>query len=592
VIEPATVFVDSTLESHAQGISSSGMSIPVRTEWLVNGLTVHDGDTFEGEGELVVGDQIQVVVRVTDGSHMASSTSALVVVENRTPTLSNVNLSPSPLLPGEVATCTWDYDDPDGHEDQSVPQWTVDGAPVARGASWQVDATLGSVIGCEVTPADGYDTGESAADEAQLVGGNILIVVADDLGTDKVRIYGEHVDTPNTPVIDDLARSGVMFRNAYSAPVCSPTRAMLQTGQPVHQTGIGNPMDVLNDPFPLDPDLPALPGLLDESRGRYHHAVVGKWHLGVHEANGQFHHPLDMGYAYHAGPSGNFVHNGVDGKPQTYWDYEKSVQGIVERHDVYATTDTVDEAIGQIEATIGPWMVVVAFNAPHTPFHRAPSHLHSMEGVDGSVDEYSSMVEAMDTEIGRLLEVVDMSVTTVLFMGDNGTPKYAVSEPWPRERAKGKVYEGGVRVPLIVAGAWVPELGLTSEALVSIQDVFATVGELAGVDALTVAPDADAMSLVPLFRDPQGATGRDIIQAWKFTPSGPIQPPREYEELKEMARDSRFKLIRHLNEPDELYDLRGVWFEGEDLLSNGEPLSVDAEDAYQRLTDDLNKVPW
>ena len=124
----------------------------------------------------------------------------------------------------------------------------------------------------------------------------------------------------------------------------------------------------------------------------------------------------------------------------------------------------------------------------------------SVSRASPKVDRHDAMVEALDTELGRMFASMDPAVrerTVVLFMSDNGTPDYAVRWPHDSQRAKGSLYEGGVNVPLIVTGPVVGRRGSESHALVSALDFFPTVLELINVEA---PPDRiiDGHSLLPL----------------------------------------------------------------------------------------------
>jgi arylsulfatase B len=130
------------------------------------------------------------------------------------------------------------------------------------------------------------------------------------------------------------------------------------------------------------------------------------------------------------------------------------------------------------------------------------------------------MLEAMDTELGRLLDNVDLATTTVIFMGDNGTPTNQVRAPYQGAEGKGTVYQGGVHVPLIIAGQGVTARGYNQQ-LVSCVDLFPTMIELAGVDLATVAPsvDKDGVTLIPYLEGRSHPTPRRYVYSEEFTAS-------------------------------------------------------------------------
>ena len=114
------------------------------------------------------------------------------------------------------------------------------------------------------------------------------------------------------------------------------------------------------------------------------------------------------------------------------------------------------------------------------------------------------MLEAMDYEMGRLLDALPKDVRenmTVIFVGDNGTPPQAAQEPFQRRRAKGTVFEGGIHVPMVVAGAGVTRKGEREPALINTVDLFATVADLAGADGERIN---DAVSFKSLLSGTQG----------------------------------------------------------------------------------------
>ncbi len=343
---------------------------------------------------------------------------------------------------------------------------------------------------------------------------NVLLVIADDLGVDMVPAYGEGTDLPVLPVIDSLAASGVLFRNAYVNPLCSPTRACLQTGRHSFRTGIGTVIMESDEPV-----LPAgevtLPEMLDAGTGGLHaHGLFGKWHLHSKEVGG-FAGPNDAGWSHFAGSLLNLDARGSHG----YYDWEKVTNGVAQQTAVYATTDTVDSALAWLAAASEPWLCCVAFNAPHGPWHVPPAGLYTQDLSSAppiSVDPrpyYKAMAEALDSELGRLLSSIDPQVlarTTVIFIADNGTPGLVVAPPIDNCKAKGTVFEGGINVPLIVSGALVESPGTECAALVHGVDVFATVAEIAGVNLAATLPGTtiDGLSLVRYLADPSLPSAR------------------------------------------------------------------------------------
>ena len=172
-----------------------------------------------------------------------------------------------------------------------------------------------------------------------------------------------------------------------------------------------------------------------------------------------------------------------------------------------------------------------------------------------------------------------MASTTVVFLSDNGTPREAIDQPFGPRRAKGTLYEGGVHVPLIVAGAGVADPGREVAGLVHAVDLLPTAVSLAGQPPVL---GIDGMSFAGVLEDSAAATHRTTLYADRFTPNGD-EVAIEYRAI----RDADYKLIRRTAH-DELYVLDGQLDEGEDLLSR--PLDEEAERAYEWLDARLGEV--
>jgi arylsulfatase A-like enzyme len=388
---------------------------------------------------------------------------------------------------------------------------------------------------------------------------NILIIVADDVGVDSVRAYAEGAAPPPTRTLDALAARGVLFRNAWSNPVCSPTRACIHTGRYSYRTGVGTALPAGNE---LQEGEITLPEQLDARGSGYAHAAIGKWHL-TNPSSGTD-GPNRAGWSHYAG-----LLIGATVPPWSYFEWPRTVNGSTATSLVYTTTQMTDDAIAWIAAQDRPWLCYVAYNAAHTPFHAPPEHLHTqdLEGLDPDLEPipfYLAMVEAMDTEIGRLLASLgpDLARTNVIFIGDNGTPNQVSQPPFLPGHAKGTPFEGGVNVPLIVAGPAVTAPGREIGALVGAVDLFATVLELAGAGAQPPWVRTDSVSLAGYLRDPAQQPVRTMVYAELFQGDPNTSGFAT-------VRNARYKLIRHLR-PDgtlqQFYDLAADPFETDDLL--------------------------
>lgn len=417
---------------------------------------------------------------------------------------------------------------------------------------------------------------------------NVLVVVLDDWGIDNFGRYGAHPDAPPTPTLDALADGGVLFRRAYVSPTCSPTRSQILTGRHSFRVGLGEPVNDWQSVPALGFGEVTLPEIFDAvAEPPIATSAVGKWHLGS-VAVGGADHPNLQGFDWFSGTLGNLFFG------ETYTSYSKVVNGVTQPSSVYATTAQVDDALARIAAMPEPWFLYLAFNAPHKPFHVPPAHLHTYalagDPEDTAAEHYRAAVQALDTELGRLLAAMDPEVranTTVVVLGDNGTPNEAATAPAVVGQSKGTLYEGGVNVPLIVAGKHVEQPGRESDALLHAVDLFATLAELLGVDYRAGIGDnrpVDGLSFAALLRDPAAPGPRASVFAERFSPNG-FGP---YSSQAWMVRDARWKLIRRTGQSDLFFDMLGQ-------LREPAPLDLGALDfeqqaAYDALVAELAAV--
>lgn len=384
---------------------------------------------------------------------------------------------------------------------------------------------------------------------------NVLLMVADDLGVDAIGCYGTGPAPAATPNIDQLAASGVRFTRAMATPACSPSRACLQTARYPFRTGVG--VAVLPGRTGLQASEWLLPEMMQAAG--YATGAVGKWHLG--DALGPA-TPNNSGWSRYAG--------NLHGYLPSYTNWTKVVDGVQVPTATYAVTDNVDESLQWIQSQPGPWCLMVAFDAPHAPYHVPPAHLHSrnLAGLDPQTQPlpfYKAMVEALDTEVGRLLAGIPPAVlanTNVVFTADNGTAPEVVEFPQRPWRAKGTLYQGGIRVPLIVKGPSVVNPGRTSAALVDMVDVMPTVGAMAQVPAGMHAPAGtvvDGQSFLPVLADTSSS-----VRSWSYSEQFMLHTSSGY-----AIQSARYKLIRFTwwwFVYEEFYDLQVDPLEQNDLL--------------------------
>ena len=390
---------------------------------------------------------------------------------------------------------------------------------------------------------------------------NILLVIADDQGVDASAQYDVTGDPPRTPVLNALAAEGLVFDNAWATPGCTTTRGTVLTGMHGIHSGISFV------PATLDVQTQTLHGYLAENdaTARYASAVVGKWHMGGRNPSAS--HPGDVGIDYFAG--------NVEGVIDDYEDWTLTINGDSTPSTDYHTSRVVDLGIDWISGQEGPWFLYLAFVAPHSPFHLPDPTLHqrTLSGTaediaNNSRDYYLAAIEAMDHELGRLLDSMsdrEREQTVVIYLGDNGTPR-AVRDTsaYPATHNKGTLYEGGVRVPLIVSGAGVDRAGEREAALVHTVDIFATIAALAGRPGRIVH---DSISFSPLL-----AQAGTALRQYNYT---------EFESADVTGwavRDGRYKLIEFEDGSEELYDLHAGIDEATNLLPGSPTISAIAEE--------------
>lgn len=417
---------------------------------------------------------------------------------------------------------------------------------------------------------------------------NVLLLLADDLGIDKLGIYDVVDDVPPTPNLDALAARGLTFHQAYANPVCSPTRATILTGRHNTRYGLGQAIIVSKavDYLPTEEFL--LPERL--ASAGVTSIATGKWHLSGKLGLGMM-HPLLQGFAHHRGAPGNLSVSWSDIDPSGYYHYDYAIDGVLGESTIYATTQTVDDTLTLLADTPEPWFSYVAFNAPHHPWHKPPAALHSydLDGA-GTRRKFDASVEALDTEIGRLLAGIDpeqLARTVVLFLGDNGTPSAALADGLNPFRAKATLYQLGIHVPLIIAGPGIP-VGHT-DALVQALDLYPTIVDWEQADRDGGLP-IDGISMLPIFDDPDSEIRRHIVMRF-FGPNFTSEPTRVDEAV---AFDAHHKyMIDRLTGREQFFDLSLEYDDGPDLSPSLTPNQVIIRDGLRQLLDDhIENVPF
>ncbi|WP_407556819.1 sulfatase-like hydrolase/transferase [Winogradskyella sp. 4-2091] len=296
---------------------------------------------------------------------------------------------------------------------------------------------------------------------------NILLIIADDMGLDATPNYNIGSQKPNMPNLQNLMNNGITFNNVWANPVCSPTRASILTGNYGTNNGVTRVGNQLSNSAHI----------LQNDMANYATALIGKWHL-----SNDVNQPLSMGIDYYAG----ILSGGVD----DYESWSLVENGITTTSTEYVTSKLTDLAISWVEDQDQPWFLWMAYNAPHTPFHLPPTELHSQGDLptnQASINSnrlayYFAAIEALDTEMGRLLQSLtteERDNTIIIFIGDNGSPGQ-VAQAYGQGKVKGSIYEGGINVPMVISGKNVTRLNVTDNNLINATDLYDTIVELSG----------------------------------------------------------------------------------------------------------------
>jgi arylsulfatase A-like enzyme len=428
--------------------------------------------------------------------------------------------------------------------------------------------------------------------QSEAAGGrpNIVLILADDLGVHDLGCYG--ADLHETPAIDGLAREGMQFLRAYSpSPVCTPTRASLMTGKhPARlrmtiwsEGSLKGPTDRRMLQADSLHDLPRTEMTLAKhlQAAGYLTASVGKWHLGdanhAPEAHG---FDVNIGGTHWGAPASFFFPYRGSGRFGAEMRYVPHLE--FGREGEYLTDRLTDEALRVIDAGAAkhqPFFLYLAHHAPHTPIEAKASDVTHFEsklrpGLFHRNPVYAAMVRSLDESVGRVLgRLRERGVETntlVVFASDNGgylgtdaRQTIPVTTNAPLRSGKGSLYEGGIRVPLLVKWPGVTRAASTSAEPIVLTDLFRTLMTAAGLAAPAGLPE-DGVDLAGLMREPGSKLGREALyfhyphyyHAPKTAPASAVQvwPWKLVEHLE----DGRVELFDLGKDPGEAKDLSGL----------------------------------
>jgi len=349
---------------------------------------------------------------------------------------------------------------------------------------------------------------------------NIVFIMADDLGYADLSCYGR--PDFKTPNIDRLAADGLRFTQAYAnSAVCSATRTALITGRYQYRLPVG-----LEEPLPgpsvhvgLPPQHPTLPSLLRKIG--YGTTLVGKWHLGWLPDYGPLQSGYEHFYGFRGGALDYFTHKPGTGKDvgEDLWDQDAPV------HQAGYLTELLGDRAVSVIRDCGrekrPFFLSLHFNAPHWPWEgpddeaesKRISGLRDYDG--GSQQTYARMVEAMDRQVGRVVDALTAAQiaqnTIVIFTSDNGGERFA--DTWPFTGKKSELLEGGLRIPAIVRWPAQIRAGKVSDQVMMTMDWLPTLLEAAGTQPDAAFP-SDGMSLLVALTADAPSVPRRLY--WRF----------------------------------------------------------------------------
>ena len=392
---------------------------------------------------------------------------------------------------------------------------------------------------------------------------NIVFILADDMGYGDFSAFNSGLSS--TPVLDLLLAEGVSLSQQYTAsPVCNPSRAALMTGRYPHRTGSIDTLEWRG----LERLALRETTLADVLKAAgYATGLIGKWHLGAFDRR---YHPNQRGFDEAICFCGG-MHD--------YYRWRLEYNDRVERADGRYLTDVWTEEAVQfiVRHRHEPFFLHLTYNAPHTPLQAPEEEVRpfaeSGQFTQG-VSTIYGMLHRMDRGIGRILEALDkhglVDDTLVLFTSDNG-PQFGGEGESCTTRfncqlngAKGSVYEGGIRVPMIVRWPAGLDGGRQLHEMVHFCDWFPTLLAAVGI-AVLGRLKIDGVNVLPILRGEPGEV--ETRRFWQWNRYTPLVT------CNAAMRDGDWKLVRPaIREAMQVPDiqwLRVSMYEPEHFIENG-----------------------
>ena len=418
--------------------------------------------------------------------------------------------------------------------------------------------------------------------QAEAAKKNVVFILVDDWGWADAGVQGS--DFFETPNIDRLAREGMRFTQAYAAAaICSPTRAAILTGKSParldmtiwHEGAVrGGPKSKRLLEAKAQPNLPRGEVTLAElfKKEDYFTAHIGKWHLGkaafYPETQG---YDVNIGGTYWGAPATfRWPYRGPWSKNDPELRYVPVGSG---KSGDYLTDQLTDHALRIItQQKDRPFFLSLWFHTVHTPIEGKPDLVKRFEkkppGKIHSHAEYAAMLASLDENVGRVLRRIDdlklTDHTVVILTSDNGGVDFSTAKSdnrpptsnAPFRSGKGTLYEGGLRVPLIIRWPGRTKAGSECAAQVTSQDFFPTLANALGQ---TDVPRHDGVSLLPLLNNPRAPLNREAL-FWHYPHYYPRMTPASAIragdwKLIQYYEDNRLELFKLKTDPAETKNL-------------------------------------
>lgn len=403
---------------------------------------------------------------------------------------------------------------------------------------------------------------------------NIILIVADDLGYGDLGCYGQKDIL--TPHIDSLAQSGIRFKNFYAgATVCAPSRCVLMTGQHTGRAYIRG-----NGPHALPDETVTVAETLKE--GGYNTAAIGKWGLGLQGSEGiptkqgfdNFFGYLHQGHAHNYYPTFLVLNEETVQLENVVPDERSSGAGVATEKKQYSHDLFMDSSLSYIDLYHDkPFFLYLPLTIPHANNEAGEAGMEVPSyGIYADKDwpepqkGLAAMITRMDEGVGQILAKLEehgiTENTAIFFTSDNGPHREGGNDPdffnsnGNLRGIKRDLYEGGIRVPLIVKWPKLIRGGKVSEHIAGFQDIFPTLATMA--DA-TAPADIDGISFYPLLSGQSRQQQSHDLLYWEFHERGGKQAVRKGPwKAIYFAGTQKLELYNLDDDPEETNDLSGI----------------------------------